>query len=145
MIIHLAETPYKITISLPNTLKNLKAYGHCSNAVLENIPCHLQSLKHTNYEKSYLFDDIIMESLHNKTLKVIKANVHNYCLLECYLFNSDSNLEEIHLPLPCDIDEKIMSLILPNQNLRKISFFHSFYYNSLDSISDEIDLSGFIY
>ncbi|OMJ66822.1 hypothetical protein SteCoe_36206 [Stentor coeruleus] len=128
LVFHMVNTFKQVVVKLPETLINLKFLGNSPpGLMLQNIPNHLQSFKHSSYDiQDYRFNDIYINSLQTRTLKVLKVYKYSDVRVLTYLETSKlTNLEEIYLPLECNLDEATISLLLPNLGLKKISFGHA--------------------
>ncbi|OMJ92475.1 hypothetical protein SteCoe_4820 [Stentor coeruleus] len=128
LVFHITSTIKEISISLPSTLVNLKLLGNSpSKFTLESIPNNLQSFKHSSYEnQDCQSNKIYLNSLQNRTLKVLKIyKIFNFEVLTYLETNRLTHLEEIYLPLKCNLDENTISLLLPNERLKKLSFGHA--------------------
>lgn len=125
LIFHMVNTFKKVVVKLPDTLVNLHFFGKSPPyLILESIPSHLQSFKHTSFEtQDNLFNNIFISSLQTKTLKALKVYQNFNAEILTYLdHNRLANLEEIHLPLECNLIETMISTLLPNEKLKKIRF-----------------------
>ncbi|OMJ92463.1 hypothetical protein SteCoe_4804 [Stentor coeruleus] len=124
-VFHMANTYKKVILKLPDTLINLKFIGNLSpNITLEGIPSHLQSFKYSSFEtQDNDLNNIYITSLKTRTLKVLKiykrGDFEVLTYLETYRL---TQFEEIYLPIECKLDEATISLLLPNERLKKVSF-----------------------
>lgn len=128
LVFHMVNTIKEIKIKLPYTLVNLKFLGNPPpKLMIESFPSSLQSFKHSSYEnQDNRFNNIYLSSLQTRTLKVLKVYKSADFGVLTYLENNRlTHLEEIYLPLGCNLDEATISLLLSNERLKNVSFCHA--------------------